>query len=292
VTAAALPRDVRTALAARLGPIRDVAAVSGGCISPAFRVQLSDGSRAFVKTARPGWPPDAFAEEARSLHALRATGSLPVPDVLGTAPDWLALQWLEPRAPATTDWTRLGAGLAHLHRTRSPRPGWPADNYIGPLPQANGPTAHGNGWAAFWEQRRLRPQLQAAAPRLDTATLLDFDSLFRRLPDLLDPADQDGASLLHGDLWSGNVHMSVAGPALVDPAACYGHREVDLAMAALFGGFPAAFAEAYAGEWPLLPGWQRRRSVYQLYFLLVHVVLFGGAYAASTAATLRAALRA
>jgi fructosamine-3-kinase len=111
------------------------------------------------------------------------------------------------------------------------------------------------------------------------------------MSDLLGAAEDDGPSLVHGDLWNGNVHFTGSGAAVIDPACYYGHREVDLAMAALFGGFPEVFFEAYQAEWPLQEGAARRRPIYQLYYLLVHVVLFGGSYASSTATTLRAVLR-
>jgi fructosamine-3-kinase len=117
-----------------------------------------------------------------------------------------------------------------------------------------------------------------------------WERIFVRVPELLAPADQDGLSLLHGDLWSGNVLSTASGPALVDPAVYRGHREVDLAMTELFGGFDASFYEAYQEVWPLLPGYaDTRRTIYQLYPLLVHVNLFGGAYIAQTANLLRSA---
>ncbi|HEX2092388.1 MAG TPA: fructosamine kinase family protein, partial [Longimicrobiaceae bacterium] len=166
------------------------------------------------------------------------------------------------------------------------------DNFIGPLPQPNAPAA---GWAEFWRDRRLEPQLRRARDAGHSpGPPADWERLFARLPGLLAPAERDGSSLLHGDLWSGNVVAGAGGePWLVDPAAYRGHREVDLAMAGLFGGFSARFHAAYAEAWPLLPGYpEGRRAVYQLYYLLVHVVLFGGGYVERTRAALREALRA
>lgn len=111
-----------------------------------------------------------------------------------------------------------------------------------------------------------------------------IELLLPELDELLAPAEQDGASLLHGDLWNGNVLMSIRGPALIDPASYHGHREVDLAMAALFGGFETEFERAYRAEWPLAAGAMERRAAYQLYYLLVHVNLFGSAYIPRTRA--------
>jgi fructosamine-3-kinase len=278
---------IRTELEAAFGAVRAARSVGGGCISPSFRVELTDGRQLFVKTAGAEWRADAFAEEARSLERLRCAHALVVPRVHGVGESWLALEWLQPVPPTEDHWGALGRGLARLHRTVEAMYGWDTSNYIGPLPQANART---NDWPEFWREQRLRPQLERAAPRLDRATLRDFERLLAELEERLGPASEDGASLLHGDLWRGNVHTSTAGAGVIDPASYYGHREADLAMAALFGGFPRSFHEAYAAESPLLPGAAARRPIYQLYYLLVHVVLFGGSYAASTADALRAAL--
>jgi fructosamine-3-kinase len=261
--------------------------VGGGCISAAYRVRLADGRAIFVKAAPPNAPADLFEQEARALRVLDGAGAVRVPRVLAVAEEWLALEWLEPGGGGASGWRQLGAGLAALHRSRAPEYGWPADNYIGPLPQFNQATT---SWAEFWAERRLRPQLQRARHRLGAARAAAVERLLAVLPERLDPAAADGASLLHGDLWTGNVHMTADGPALIDPASYHGHREVDLAMAALFGPFPAAFMEAYTAAWPLLPHAERRLPVYQLYYLLVHVNLFGDAYLAGTDRALRAAL--
>jgi fructosamine-3-kinase len=116
----------------------------------------------------------------------------------------------------------------------------------------------------------------------------DWEDLSHQLGDWLAPAEDDGPSLLHGDLWQGNVLGTAAGPALIDPSCYYGHREVDLAMADLFGGFGPEMSDAYTAIWPLSPGADRRRRIYQLYYLLVHVNLFGRSYVPRTRETLRA----
>jgi fructosamine-3-kinase len=146
-------------------------------------------------------------------------------------------------------------------------------------------------WAEFWRMRRLEPQLELAraAGRLP-GRQADWDRLMERLPALLDNAEMDGPSLLHGDLWGGNVMAAAAGPVLIDPACYRGHREADLAMTELFGGFGPEFYAAYGEQWPLLAGYPRRRPVYQLWYLLVHVNLFGGGYVSQTAGVLREAL--
>jgi fructosamine-3-kinase len=276
---------VRTGLADALGsrPV-NVAMISGGCISPAARVTLADGRVLFVKTAPAGAPADFFREESRSLERLRAAGALRVPAVIETDARWLALEWLEP--VGAVDGARLGRGLARLHSVTGPDWGWEADNYIGPLPQPNGAAG---GWPDFWRERRLRPQVERATV-LPGKLRADLDRLLTGLDARLATAGAEPASLLHGDLWRGNVHPTADGPALIDPASFYGHREVDLAMAALFGGFGADFERAYVAEWPLEPGSEVRRAIYQLYYLLVHVNLFGSGYLPATERAVRVAL--
>jgi fructosamine-3-kinase len=289
-----IPDALRHALEARLGPVRGAAPVSGGCINHGMRVELADGP-VFVKYNADA-PPGLFAAEARGLDALRAAAAGPVvplalawAEAEDGAPAWLALEWLEPcrRAPDFAE--RLGRGLAALHRAgRDDGWGWMENNFIGPLPQANAPAA---SWAEFWRTRRLEPQLELArgAGRMP-GKAADWDRLMDRLPELLAPAETDGPSLLHGDLWDGNVLAAPAGPALIDPAVYRGHREADLAMTELFGGFGDGFHAAYREAWPPQPGYPVRRAVYQLWYLLVHVNLFGGGYGAQTATVLRHAL--
>jgi fructosamine-3-kinase len=277
-----LPESLRRSLEARLGPVHGAHPVGGGSISQAARVEGANGPL-FVKFGT-DTPPGMFAAEAEGLEALGAAASgLVVPRVLAVDEAWLALEWLEPSPRAVGE--RLGQGLAALHRSTGSW-GWERDNFIGSLPQENAPAA---SWAEFWWMRRLEPQLRRARSlgRLP-ANERAWERLHASLPRLLAPAEEDGPSLLHGDLWSGNALSTARGPALVDPACYHGHREVDLAMTELFGGFGTDFFAAYEEAWPLRPGYrEERRAVYQLYYLLVHVNLFGGGYAQQTAELLR-----
>ena len=289
-----IPDAVRRAVEARLGPVRGAAPVSGGCINHGMRVELADGP-VFIKY-NPDAPPGLFAAEARGLKALAASAEgLTVPRPLAWAeaedgaPAWLAMEWIEPARRGSDFGARLGRGLAAMHRAGSADGwGWGGDNFIGPLPQANGRTG---GWAEFWGTRRLMPQLELARRAGRTpGRAAEWDRLMDRLPELLAPAEADGPSLLHGDLWGGNVLAAAEGPALIDPAVYRGHREADLAMTELFGGFGADFLAAYEEAWPLRPGYPLRRAVYQLWYLLIHVNLFGGGYGAQTEGVLRQAL--
>ncbi len=298
-----LPGDVlaavETALARHAGgpvAITGSAPVAGGCISPTARLETDRGPF-FLKWGSPDLPDDLLAAEARGLRALSAAGEVRVPAVVAeggagstdptrpadsAGPPWLLAEWLQPNAAGREAWERLGAGLAALHRHTADRFGADADNYIGSLPQANAPL---EDWPAFWRERRLEPQLRMAMDRglLGDDDRRRFDALFERLDEILAVGNADGPSLLHGDLWSGNVHMTADGAAIIDPSVYHGHREVDLAMSELFGGFGPEFYFAYDKAWPIEPGYDPiRRAVYQLYYLLVHVNLFGGGYVGRT----------
>lgn len=284
-----LPPTIRTEVEALLGPVGAASAVSGGSVSRAARVEAASGP-AFLKYD-PAAPEGMFAREAEGLAALSAAGSgLRIPGVLGVSREWLLLEWLEPAPPGPRYDERLAEGLAALHGTRGGGWGWEGDGFIGPLPQENAPTGD---WATFWRERRLEPQLRRAwAAGALPGSAGEWDRLCARLPELLAPAESDGPSLLHGDLWSGNVLSARGEPALVDPAAYRGHREVDLAMTELFGGFGASFYSAYDAALPRAAGYPARRAVYQLFYLLVHVNLFGAAYLERTRGALREALSA
>lgn len=296
--------DVERALGERMGRsvrIARATRVGGGCVSPVARVELDDGGTFFLKwgavETTQDAPPGMLAAEADALRALGSANAVRVPEVLGVrdpaepddGPFWLLMEWLEPGGPRRGTWRRLGEGLAALHRTGADAFGWANDNFIGPLPQANGPSGD---WPGFWAERRLEPQLRRAVDDdvLEQGDVDRFDRLFGRLDELLAAAAEDGPSLVHGDLWNGNVHVMRDGTAaLVDPSAYHGHREVDLAMSELFGGFGREFYDAYHDAWAVLPEYpEHRRGVYQLYYLLVHVNLFGGGYVASTRSTLDA----
>jgi protein-ribulosamine 3-kinase len=163
------------------------------------------------------------------------------------------------------DFAALGRMLAEAHCQPGPRFGWSRDNYIGATPQRNG---WSDNWAGFWREKRLQPQFELARRngfdlRIDAEILQDH----RPQP-----------SLLHGDLWSGNAGFTKEGPVLFDPAVYYGDREADLAMTELFGGFSREFYEAYEETYPLEPGYQVRKHLYNLYHLLNHLNLFGAGY--------------
>jgi fructosamine-3-kinase len=275
---AGLRAELERALGARVTRAQPVA---GGDINEAFAVELADGGRVFVKAHRAA-PAGMFEAEARGLAWLAEAGALRVPRVLcvgSGASAFLALEFLESRAPQPDFDEKLGRGLAALHRAAPAGFGLEHDNFIGSLPQLNRARAT---WVDFFREQRLGVQLELARKNLRTSSAMErgFERLFQRLPELVGPAEPPAR--LHGDLWGGNLHIGPAGePCLIDPAVYGGHREIDLAMMKLFGGFSARVFSAYAEAFPLAPGHAERVQLYQLYPLMVHVNLFGGGYVGS-----------
>ena len=260
-------------------PVRRLRPLGGGDVGTSYCAELASGRCTFAKTL-PRGPTGALACEAEGLAWLREAAALRVPEVLGFGDSdrgpALALEWIEPGRPADDHAEQLGRGLAAPHRAGAPDFGLGRDNFIATLPQRNDPTGD---WPRFYAQRRLAPLVAQAARAgaIDAALERRFDALAARLPQLVGAAE--APARLHGDLWSGNALCDEGGrPVLIDPAVYGGHREVDLAMMALFGGFSDRVVDAYDEAFPLAPDWRERTPLYQLYPLLVHVNLFGTQY--------------
>jgi protein-ribulosamine 3-kinase len=254
-------------------------AVSGGSINQAASVHSGEVTL-FVKWNHADRYPGMFEAEAKGLNLLRNPGGAMVPEVLetGTAGDmaYLAMEYVGrgPDGGLNPD-DSFGAMLAALHRNSAAQFGLDHDNYMGSLPQSN--RMH-QSWNEFFIHERLLPQLKIARDEgsLGSSESHAFDLLFKRLPEII---PEEAPALVHGDLWSGNYLTGSQGQIwLIDPAVAYGHREVDIAMSKLFGGFPATFYEAYSAHFPLIKGWESRIEIFQLYPLLIHVNLFGGGY--------------
>jgi protein-ribulosamine 3-kinase len=299
-----LPESVLDALRPHVGEVRQAEPVGGGCIANATRLDAERG-RFFLKWSG-GDAGRTFEAEAAGLRALRdANSPLFIPQPLDvqdatSEPGYLLMEWVEPGTRGATFWTDFGRGFAALHRHTSQsapaeageRYGFDRDNFIGRLPQHNDWRER---WPDFFRTQRLEPQFALARKRGGWKSTWDVlaDRLLERLDDLL-PAEPH-ASVLHGDLWSGNF-LAVSKPApakagsraaLVDPATYFGHREADLAMTELFGGFDRRFYDAYRAAWPLESGYEERREVYNLYHLVNHLNHFGGSYAGGVERTLR-----
>lgn len=270
--------------------------VAGGCINQAYRVSDRRGRRYFLKVNRAG-AEAMFAAESLALEQLAATQTIRVPRPLchGIAGNhsYLVLEFLDLGDRATPEsWAQMGRQLAQLHRwspsdssepsAAQQRFGWERDNTLGDTPQIN---TWRDRWADFWQEQRIGYQLHLAARR--GQRFAQGELLLARIPSLLAGHDPQ-PSLVHGDLWSGNAAVMASGqPTVFDPAVYYGDREVDLAMTELFGRFPAAFYQAYQATWPLAPGFERRKPLYNLYHILNHFNLFGGGYGDQAAQLIR-----
>ena len=251
-------------------------AVGGGCINQAQRVRFA-GTDYFVKLNNASQL-DMFVAEADGLNELRQCTALhiPVPVCYGNDEQsaWLVMENLS--LGGRGDPVVLAEGLAAMHRITAAQYGWFRSNTIGATPQEN---TCSDDWIEFWQRHRLQFQLDLAERRGAAARLLSQgERLLLDLPVLFD-SYQPVASLLHGDLWSGNYAYLPSGePTLFDPAVYYGDREADLAMTELFGGFGADFYAAYNNAWPLDSGYRTRKTLYNLYHILNHFNMFGGGY--------------
>jgi fructosamine-3-kinase len=247
--------------------------LSGGSINQTFMIS-GDGQRYFVKANDDPTAEAMFKAEQLGLEELRSSRSLRIPEPIcsGKVEDtaFLVLEWLP--LGSSGDWEVMGQSLALLHRTESKKGfGWHRSNTIGSTPQHN---PWSEDWSNFFSTHRLGFQLDLAKQK--GYPIVDSEKLLQRLPKLLDHAPK--ASLLHGDLWSGNAGFADGEPTIFDPAIYYGDRETDLAMTELFGGFPSAFYTGYQRTYPLDSGYEERKTIYNLYHILNHLNLFGGSY--------------
>ena len=272
---------IRTHVVDALGEtVEALAPLAGGDFASAWRVELAGGRTLFVKThADP--PPGFFTTEAAGLRWLGEPGALPVPAVVVACddPPLLALDWVAAsgRGRRTTEGEAdFGRGLAALHGAGAVAFGREDRRTTGSLGLPNDPLGD---WPAFYAERRLLPLARVAAERgtLGGADVRRLESVAASLAG--HGAADEPAARLHGDLWAGNRLVADDGRSwLIDPAAHGGHREFDLAMMRLFGGFDAACFDAYREVAPLAPGWEERVALHQLAPLLVHAIKFGGGY--------------
>lgn len=252
--------------------------IGGGCIDPAWKV--SNGAESyFVKTSHQGNAHSMFQAEAEGLKEMKAA-DMNTPGVIATGKEngfsWLVLEYLPMQSASKKAQEKLGNNLARMHRHCAAEHGWHINNRIGSTPQSN--RQHKN-WLDFYREERLLPQLKMLERSTPELSLMKHATpLLENLGELFS-GYRPKPSLLHGDLWSGNHAMTDnEQPVIFDPACYYGDRETDIAMTELFGGFSPAFYEAYQAEWPLDPGYSRRKTLYNLYHILNHANIFGGGY--------------
>jgi fructosamine-3-kinase len=267
--------------------INNISSVSGGSINEAYEISTNTG-KFFVKKNSASLYPGMFEKEAKGLQILLGKSTLKVLEVIASCQfentAFLILEQIEIGTKRSDFWNQFARGLAELHKNRSDFFGLDHDNYIGSLYQSN---AKHNDWIDFFREERLEKQVKLARnnERIGKAVVSSFENFYRKLPDIF---PKEPPALIHGDLWGGNYMVGNHGePVIIDPAVYYGHREMDLAMTQLFGGFDKDFYKAYHRFLPLENGWQRRMDYCNLYPLMVHLNLFGGGYLNSVQSILR-----
>lgn len=285
-----VPKDLIHAVSKTLGTqCVSFFSVSGGDIAFAERVELSSGEKVFLKWGKKA-PKGLFQAEADGLARLRAPQVMPVPEVLGLgeAEGGLSYLILEYLSPGERDEAEFGRCLAQLHDVRGEACGLERDNFIGRLRQINTP-ATSTDWGTFFFEKRLFAQA-LLGQKNGWCKENFFSQLEKKRELIVDSLNEFGEppSLLHGDLWSGNVFWSANGPALIDPAVYYGHREADIAFLELFGSPGSSFYQRYEQHLPLAKGFSRRKEILNLYHLMTHSNLFGGSYIHSAQNVLRA----
>ena len=261
--------------------------MAGGDISAAYQIR-TEHAVYFLKLNSAHKAMEMFQAEARGLEALGALGILRTPEVVGCAAletgAFLILEYIASRVATESEMAQFGYQLAELHRVGAGEWGWTQNNFIGSLPQSNLPQPN---WCDFYIEERLMPQFQLAirSGKLSASEVKSTGVMRDKLSRYL---SIDTPSLLHGDLWSGNFLISESGEAvLIDPAVYRGHNEVDLAMSRLFGGFGSSFYKAYEELIPSDALTKDRIALYQLYYLLVHLNLFGSSYYGAVKAILK-----
>jgi len=271
-----IPSEIKRRIITQLGnalnttiTVNGESSIVGGCINNAIKINTNKGDF-FVK-----WNTNSkanmFQSEYNGLKVLKDTNTIRIPNVLCFDDDFLILEFISPSNPNNAFWEVFGQKLALMHKQTHSKFGLDFDNYIGSLYQDN---TQNKNWTEFFIQNRLQAQLSIG--NLSGTLLSDFDKLFQKLPNLF---PNEKPALLHGDLWIGNfLAKNGDTPMLIDPAIYYGNREMDIAMSKLFGGFNSDFYFAYNESRPLENGWEERIQICNLYPLLVHVNLFGGAY--------------
>ena len=266
--------------------IESTSRISGGDINEAYRLTLTGGKSVFMKTNTKE-NLSFFTAEAVGLTAISQTKTINTPRILGVGTDedrggysFLLLEFISAKSRSASYWEDFAGQLANMHRASTSglvsngKYGFHCDNYIGRRRQIN---TEYESWTEFFRDCRLEPQFKAADRYFEQEDRKRIVRLLDHIDEIL--VEPEYPSLLHGDLWVGNVITGNDGRAwLIDPAAYVGHAEADIAMTELFGGFPPAFYVSYQEISPLQPGYERRRDIYNLYHLLNHLNMFGRMY--------------
>lgn len=269
-------------------PIKKVEPLSGGDISNAYCI-YTQTHRFFCKVNDSDTALDMFYTEKAGLECIQHTKTIRVPEILGCGKyegySFLLMEFVEPKNPDPKDMETFGHQLAEMHSyVGQDSFGWKMDNYIGTLPQSNKTYTD---WSQFYIRERLLPQLKMARDE-KLLSSEEIPSINRMESVCQMHFPKTIPSLLHGDLWGGNYLIGVQGdPYLIDPSVYFGDAEIDLAMTRLFGGFSSRFYDAYSEQIPIKSLEKERVGIYQLYYLLVHLNLFGKSYYASVSRLLK-----
>ncbi len=260
---------------------RTISKLSGGDINAAYRF-TAENDPYFIKINDAEKYPELFQKESNGLNEIRKKSRFKIPEIVKVGGNdrhqYLILEFLPEGNATEVAWIEFAANLANMHQVSNEAFGFYENNYLGTQPQDN---SHKNNWADFYAENRILPAMKqmfdkGIASRND---LKNTDRLCARLAEIY-PSEKP--SLIHGDLWAGNYFVTESSEiTVIDPAVYYGHREMDLAMAMLFGGFPETFYKNYFECFPVAPGFQERVEVSQLYPLIFHAVRFGGSYITS-----------
>lgn len=258
--------------------ISDFKSVSGGSINNSFKIITNIGNY-FLKINNKTKFPKMFELEVAGLNLLRETNTIKIPNTIHLSDtenfSFLLLEWIGSTIESKNFWEIFGTSLAKLHKNTNVNFGLDYDNYIGTLKQSN---SWKLDWTSFFIENRLEPLIKLArnSQLVDKAITSKFDTLFLKIENIF---PHEKPSLIHGDFWCGNFMVDNNGnPCIFDPAVYFGHREMDIAMAKLFGGFNAEFYSSYNSEFPLENNWKERIDICNLYPLLVHLNLFGQGY--------------
>jgi protein-ribulosamine 3-kinase len=260
--------------------IKYFASLSGGCISDAYKITTNDNSNFFLKY-NSSISNDMFINEANGLKELVKANTIRIPEVLSFDKDYILLEFIPMGDKNKNFFEEFGRNFAAMHKYTSDNYGFYENNFIGSNPQINIPEQNEkSNWLEFYFNKRILSQLQLAEKLGNSTEELrkGISKLENKIFEIIDDSEEK-PSLLHGDLWSGNYMVDESGSAvLIDPAVYYGHREADLGMTKLFGGFSSEFYSAYHEEFPLKDGYEYRENIYKLYHVLNHLNLFGGVY--------------
>ncbi|WP_314243628.1 fructosamine kinase family protein [Empedobacter tilapiae] len=259
--------------------INSIVPIKGGDINDAFRLESFD-KKYFLKVNSANNFPHLFKKEARALEAIKKTKTFSVPKVVNVGEagkdfQYLLLEWMETSTPTVVNWENLGKNLAKLHQNTSKQFGWSEDNYIAIVVQPNSLT---DSWSEFYAKNRIMPMMKLLQNKqlINSKQIKSAENLCKQLNSIF---PEEKPALLHGDFWNGNILANKKGEfSVIDPAIYYGHREMDLAIAKLFGGFDDVFFDAYHENSPLAPNFEERLPIAQLFPLLIHAYLFEGYY--------------